>query len=116
MSQSAAGRERGSRARGLPHAHAGDRVARRHVRVVIGRDHHAGGEKVVHAGNTERPIGDAIGAAVLDLEARRHVVKAVGEDVVLKVPAFQHVLTGDVVVAGDEPPTPGIDVRAGARR
>ena len=64
--------------------------------------------------DAQRPVGDAVGAAVPDLQARRVVVKAVGHHVVVEMPPLQHVGEGDVVVAGDQPRPPDVERRAGA--
>ena len=58
--------------------------------------------------------GHAVGAAVLHLEARGHVVEAVGHHVVVEMPAFDHVLVRDIVVADDQPPAPDVQRRTGA--
>ena len=56
---------------------------------MVGGDHHAGGQEIVDPGDAQSLVGDAVGAAVLDLQAGGVVVEAVGHDIVVEVPALR---------------------------
>ena len=84
------------------------------MRLVIGGDQHTGSPKIIQPRDEQRPVGDAVGAAVLDLQAWRAVVEAVGQHVIGKMAAFEHIVQRDVVIAGDQPPAPDAEGGAGA--
>ena len=69
---------------------------------VVGGNHHTGCEKVFDLRYAQGAIRYSVCAAVFYLEAWREVVKAVDHYIIIKMPAFNDIFMGYVIVAGDK--------------
>ena len=69
--------------RRLPLSHRTNGIPGRHMSLVVGSDQHARREQVVDSRHPQRPVGDAVRAAVSDLQPRSGIVEAVRHHVVV---------------------------------
>ena len=89
---------------GLSLSHTAYRVSRGHVCPMVGGYHHTGYEQVLDTRHAQRPVRDSVCAAVFDLIAWSRIVKAVHEDIVIKVSALNDIFVRYVIVAGNSLP------------